>query len=85
MGFLRILPLLLQRGNAAGAVFLYIRACKERLSSWRVPSDLYKYPSAASDNLDVARYARDYFLCGKTFIRHQINKLFFDNSLASVV
>jgi hypothetical protein len=46
---------------------------------------LYKYPSAASDNLDVARYARDYFLCGKTFIRHQINKLFFDNSLASVV
>jgi len=41
---------------------------------------LYKCPSAASDNLNVARYARDYLLCNWTFIRRQINKLFFDNS-----
>jgi len=42
-----------------------------------------KCPSAASDNLDVARYACDYLLCSWTFIRRQINKLFLDNSLKS--
>jgi len=41
---------------------------------------LSKYPSAASDNLDVARYACDYSFFRWTFIRRQINKLFFDNS-----
>jgi len=41
---------------------------------------LSKYPSAASDNLDVARCACDDPLCRWTFIRRQINKLFFDNS-----
>jgi len=41
---------------------------------------LSKCPSAASDNLDVARYACDYLLCSWTFIQRQINKLFIYNS-----
>ncbi len=40
-------------------IFVRVRNCQEITHQF----DLYKCPSAASDNLDVARYACDYLLC----------------------